>query len=192
MAENGHNRSASSEPKTNHDWHLWHVFHDDEFHRQLAALHDLEKEVPTDENLAAMKQELATSFHIKIEELNQYEISKVLHLEHNERTTALDWDTVTMRGTISFDMLATSQAELLEQFKAVEQLREVWKVKPKRRRASDDHVLIYAIFKSRQHHKTYRQIYDLYRTGNLAGYDGVTNQFGDEELLERYYRLYQP
>lgn len=54
--------------------------------------------------------------------------------------------------------------------------------------------LLYAVYKARHLEKklTFRQIFELYQTNELAYYDKKVQPFKDEESLERYYRKYTP
>jgi hypothetical protein len=63
--------------------------------------------------------------------------------------------------------------------------------KTAKRKPPENDQLIYAVFKARRQYN-FRQIFDLYRNGKLAGYAGSGTQFSDQESLERYYNKYKP
>jgi hypothetical protein len=60
-----------------------------------------------------------------------------------------------------------------------------------RNRSKDRPDLIYAIYKQRLGHKTFKNIYALYASGTLPGYDG-SHAIGNEDALERTYNKNKP
>jgi hypothetical protein len=60
-----------------------------------------------------------------------------------------------------------------------------------RNRSKDRPDLIYAIYKQRLGHKTFKDIYTLYASGTLPGYDG-SHAIGSEDALERMYNKNKP
>ena len=90
MANTGSNRSNYSEPKTQRDWHLWHVLNDPDFKEALELIQRLEQEKAPAGDIQQARQKVADYFRISLAELGRFELSQFLHLDHNERTVSLD------------------------------------------------------------------------------------------------------
>lgn len=89
----------------------------------------------------------------------------------------------------------------LESYITYQRYHDLWKnvlehkkkllTKP-RRRAPESPKLIYAVFKARKKGLSFPELFRLYSSGKLPYFRGSTNQFKDEESLERYYDKYKP
>lgn len=158
----------------------------------VAAWQELQKQDPTNAELAWLQQEIAKRFAITVGDINTYILRKILYLEGKTSTAKLNMDLENRKITIEFTPF-TSRAEVLEQWQKFESIRaSMFPVKPTKRRTVQQPDLVYAIFKCRQRGETFAKIYTLYETGKLPGYGGSTDTYVGEDALEKYYQANKP
>lgn len=192
MTTAGRARSARPDPLSGMDWFIHHVYEDPEFIADVAALKELERETGDSSEIHVFRQGIASKFSITVPQINRYIVSQIIYLSHETSSASLDIDLFRGEFAIKFGP-HTSQAEIREQWDNFEQVRnELFPAEATKRKPPQNPDLLYAIFKCRQRNMTFPEIYKLYSTGTLPGYSGSANQYGDEELLERYYDKYKP
>lgn len=184
---------STPELKSARDGHIFYVYNDPDFIADIAALKDLEKKLGPSRELDELERDIAGRWLINRHDVFRYRVGEVIPLPYHETTSAqLIIEPFKGEFSIKFQPF-TSRAEILEQWAKFENIRaEMFPIRPTKRKPPKRPDLIYAVFK--QYHQlnlTFPQIFELYSSGNLPGYNGPTD-LQDEEVLERLYREHNP
>lgn len=178
--------------KSEQDWHRHYVYNDPEFIADMNAYKELEKLDSASPELAGLQQNIATQYAITVAEINRYLLGEILYSEYQTSTASFRMNLEKGEFTIQFGP-STSRAEVIEQWQKFEQMRvRLFPVRLSRRRVAEQPDLIYAIFKCRQRNLSFREIFTLYSTGAIPGYNGSISQYKDEDSLEKYYQANKP
>lgn len=193
--------------KTAHDWHVYYVFHDEQFVKDcilleidfIKTLEKLNKSTENsldaltyDEKSKAKLQELSDKYAINtfyattfIRGLKGAKVSKTMDMPAGTVYLAADDGPI----IIELQPFAT-QKDFLKLWKQVEAVKKNpggrLRMKPPRNTQ-----LIYAVFKARKAY-TFPEIFELYKTGKLPYYDGPNTSYKYHFGLERFYDRYRP
>lgn len=191
MAEDGHNPNAGIRTKTLTDEHVSHVYADPEFIEAIGVVKEMRnRQRVTTEELDEAVSDIARYFAISVADINLYMLP--LYIENRERSTTISFDPQSKRFAIGFD-LTTTKAELLEEWEQFEQLKATIMPEPlttTRRRLPEQPDLVYAVFKALKEH-TDKEVFELYRSGKLPGYEGSGTQYDTYADLMHYYNRYK-
>jgi len=189
-----------------YDHHLYQVLSDQEFRKDVISLNDKHAE------LAASSEEVYRNGISKFPEaynkeairewkeisdkysITQQAIDIFLHGYYHVKDWPAGGYVDLMESSADSIILkldpSITYKEYVALWKEVQSDKQVEK-NTKRRRNPEYPGLIYAVFKARAS-LTFREIFELYTSGNLPLYHGSLSQFGDEDSLERYYNKYKP
>jgi hypothetical protein len=183
--------------KTTKHWHLYYVYSDPDFISRINKL----KNPPSgsdriDSDWRVPYQKLAEEFSINYIDVYRFKmhgmnalligvgiIGSGIVMRHK--------DIDAIQVTLKKDITQKEYYALWGKIKEVQ--TKVLKVRPTKRKAPDEHQLIYAVYRARKRGLTFRKIFSEYQNGNLDLYFNMpTQKFSSEDDLEKYYRLYRP
>lgn len=170
------------ELNTAKSWHLYHVFHDDDFLNQINKNLTLEQ-----------KQHLASEFDIKLADINFYIISNILPMKIPQyEDSALSMDLEKGRYILTFDA-RVQVTELQKRIKEFDRIRTMFGISPRKnkKKPPEKTDLLYAIFKARKRGLTFGDIFFLYEKRKLPGYTKAP-AYTSLESFEYFYNTHKP
>jgi hypothetical protein len=197
--------SKSSKPtfKTAQEWHIYHVFSDPDFKKEINSL---------SERIASKEQyqKIAAQYLIPTSEVYSYHslaISRIVKDSPTpqDRPYSFTYDDEKHKYLIELED-SINKVSFEEIWSHIESMRLVVTTTvnmdritrvtrssktTKKEKPPQETDLIYAIFKARKQN-TFTWIFDKYREGSLPLYKGSTTQFKSSDSLERYYDKYKP
>lgn len=195
-----HNPLASIKRKTARQWHMYWVYFDPAFISKFQVFKTLtieelglgydrsnkEKVQEADD----MLDELIQIFNLTLEDINMFLRDTYINIDFNNTVKSFEYNEDKDTFIVHFDA-ATTYQDYMNSWWVLNNLIQAYVPSSSRSTTrvtvAQDTRLLYAVFKAR-HGLTFKQVYELYRTGELLGYEGgVTNQFSDYLSLERYY-----
>lgn len=179
---------------TSQSLHLKYVFEDIDFINEVYKLAVIDSE-NVDDWIKPFKV-LANKYHIRTSDVYRFKIfGNDLALQYALNT---NFSNIIKYNEFS-DIIELrlkpniTDSEFRKLFKKIYKIQQSRKLSTNRKRKPPEYPdLIYAIFKERLNNRTFREIYEDYQNTNLKYYLKNNNSFSSEDMLEKYYRKYEP
>lgn len=190
--------------KADFDWHVYHVFNDEEFKKDLSDNLRPISDQPSDKiytsKYGQIEKNVIDEISIKYRLPSFYIREFLSGLDDSIITNGLDMEPVEVSFEPVYgeepDMVVirlfpwATQSDVTDKWKEVESLKKAAGYSL-RKRGVENHTLIYAIFKSKSRDMAFSKIFKLYSERMLPGYDGYP-VYDSEEVLESYYNKHKP
>ncbi len=192
------------------EWHLYYIYNDDEFKSDTARLKNKYKKLARELDKTSQKSNsiFPDWFQLTFDEqwdeiktkycINSVDIAYYLKGLHQQSYINANIDE--NMGLVYVDKKEHAIKLFLAPFVTYDRYLQLWKdvqkaklqFNERRKRKPPKYPdLIYAIFKARLNKKTYKEIFDMHKEGNLPFYSG-SGFFDTKEDLKTYYNKHRP